>query len=274
MTVKQRNKLLAEMTDEVGALVLRNNYAQNTALANARRPVARPAPRPAALHAPPGARGPARPGAGVPAHRPADPRAARAPAQGLTSPELAVLLAYTKITVADELLAHRRCRTTRTCSGLLHAYFPTRAARAVPRADRRPRAAPRDHHDRAGQRHGQHRRYDASCTGCARRPAPRLEEIVRAQTAARAIFGSARSGTRSRRSTTRSTADVQTRIRLHSRRLVERGTRWLLNNRPQPLQLAETIDFFGERVAQVWAQLPKLLRGRGPGVVPADPTTS
>lgn len=34
MTVKQRNKLLAEMTDEVGHLVLRNNYAQNTALAN------------------------------------------------------------------------------------------------------------------------------------------------------------------------------------------------------------------------------------------------
>ncbi len=35
MTVKQRNKLLAEMTDEVGELVLRNNYAQNAALANA-----------------------------------------------------------------------------------------------------------------------------------------------------------------------------------------------------------------------------------------------
>ncbi len=35
MTVKQRNKLLAEMTDEVGRLVLRNNYAQNTAIANA-----------------------------------------------------------------------------------------------------------------------------------------------------------------------------------------------------------------------------------------------
>ncbi|MEK8171146.1 NAD-glutamate dehydrogenase domain-containing protein [Streptomyces sp. M19] len=34
MTVKQRNKLLAAMTDEVGALVLRNNYAQNVALAN------------------------------------------------------------------------------------------------------------------------------------------------------------------------------------------------------------------------------------------------
>jgi glutamate dehydrogenase len=57
-------------------------------------------------------------------------------------------------------------------------------------------------------------------------------------------------------------ARVQTRIRLHSRRLVERGTRWLLNNRPQPLQLAETVAFFGEGVAQVTGQLPKLLRGR------------
>ena len=32
---KQRNELLAEMTDEVGALVLRDNYEQNVALANA-----------------------------------------------------------------------------------------------------------------------------------------------------------------------------------------------------------------------------------------------
>ncbi|MCZ9343138.1 NAD-glutamate dehydrogenase, partial [Streptomyces sp. TRM76130] len=56
-------------------------------------------------------------------------------------------------------------------------------------------------------------------------------------------------------------AAVLTRIRLHSRRLVERGTRWLLNNRPQPLQLAETVDFFADRIEQVWSQLPKLLRG-------------
>lgn len=44
-------------------------------------------------------------------------------------------------------------------------------------------------------------------------------------------------------------------------RLVERGTRWLLNNRPQPLELAETIDFFSEGVARVWSELPNLLRG-------------
>ena len=35
LTEKQRNELLAEMTDEVAELVLRDNYEQNLALANA-----------------------------------------------------------------------------------------------------------------------------------------------------------------------------------------------------------------------------------------------
>ena len=35
ITDKQRNALLAEMTDEVAELVLRDNYEQNLALANA-----------------------------------------------------------------------------------------------------------------------------------------------------------------------------------------------------------------------------------------------
>ncbi|BFO22063.1 hypothetical protein SHKM778_84510 [Streptomyces sp. KM77-8] len=88
-----------------------------------------------------------------------------------------------------------------------------------------------------------------------------LEEIVRAQTAARAIFRSSVvwDGVEALDNTV--DAELQTRIRLHSRRLVERGTRWLLNNRPQPLELEETVTFFGERVEQVWSQLPKLLRG-------------
>src|SRR6202011_4140754 len=36
MTVKQRDLLLAEMTDDVAALVLRDNYDQTAALANAK----------------------------------------------------------------------------------------------------------------------------------------------------------------------------------------------------------------------------------------------
>lgn len=50
-------------------------------------------------------------------------------------------------------------------------------------------------------------------------------------------------------------------MRLHSRRLVERATRWMLNNRRQPLDIAGTIEFFHDRVNQVWGSLPKPLRG-------------
>ena len=37
LTLEARNKLLAEMTDEVGRLVLRNNYQQTLALSLAQR---------------------------------------------------------------------------------------------------------------------------------------------------------------------------------------------------------------------------------------------
>jgi glutamate dehydrogenase len=85
--------------------------------------------------------------------------------------------------------------------------------------------------------------------------------VVRAQTAARAIFNSSAVWDAVEALDNTVEAAVQTRIRLHSRRLVERGTRWLLNNRPQPVQLTETIEFFGERVGQVWSQLARLLSG-------------
>jgi glutamate dehydrogenase len=88
------------------------------------------------------------------------------------------------------------------------------------------------------------------------------EEIVRAHTASRAIFGLARIWDTAEQLDTQVDAAVLTQVRLHSRRMVERGARWLLNNRPQPLRLAETIEFFGDRVTEVWQELPKLLRGQ------------
>ncbi|MDV9174303.1 NAD-glutamate dehydrogenase [Streptomyces sp. W16] len=258
MTVKQRNKILAEMTDEVGALVLRNNYAQNTAIANAlaqskdmlhaqqrfMRTLVREGHLDRALEF-------------LPTDRQIRERLAQG--QGLTSPETAVLLAYTKITVADELL-HTTLPDDPYLRTLLHAYFPT---------------ALREKFAEQIDTHALHREIvttvlvnDTVNTGgtsflhrLREETGASLEEIVRAQTAARAIFDAAEvwDGVEALDNTVE--APVQTRIRLHSRRLCERGTRWLLNNRPQPLQLAETVDFFGERVEQVWSQLPKLLRG-------------
>ncbi|MEU4487878.1 NAD-glutamate dehydrogenase [Streptomyces purpurascens] len=258
MTVKQRNKLLAEMTDEVGHLVLRNNYAQNTAIANAlaqsgsmlhaqqrfMKHLVREGHLNRALEF-------------LPADRQIRERLAQG--QGLTGPETAVLMAYTKITVAEELL-HTSLPDDPYLSTLLHAYFPTELREQFPeylvshplRREITTTVLVNDTVNTGGTTYLHRLREETGAS---------LEEIVRAQTAARAIFRQSPVWDGVEALDNKVEAEVQTRIRLHARRLVERGTRWLLNNRPQPLELADTVDFFADRVEQVWGQLPNLLRG-------------
>ncbi|MFI8963675.1 NAD-glutamate dehydrogenase [Streptomyces sp. NPDC053493] len=258
MTVKQRNKILAEMTDEVGALVLRNNYAQNTALANA------VAQSPSLLHAHQRfMRRLGRDGAldrsleFLPNDR--QIRELLNAGKGLTQPELAVLLAYTKITVADELIG-TELPDDAYLRKLLHAYFPTQLReKFVEAVDSHPlrreiitTVLVNDTVNTGGSTFLHRLREESGAS---------IEEIVRAQTAARAIFRLGEVWDAVEALDNKVPAEFQTRMRLHSRRLVERGTRWLLNNRPQPLQLSETIEFFSERVEQVWEKLPQLLRG-------------
>ncbi|MFD8593211.1 NAD-glutamate dehydrogenase [Streptomyces sp. NPDC059637] len=258
MTVKQRNALLAEMTDEVGALVLRNNYAQNVALANATaqatsllhaqqryiRRMVREGKLDRALEF-------------LPSDRTIRERVSNGHA--LTQPELAVLLAYNKINAAEELIA-TSLPDDPYLRSLLHQYFPQPlrerfAAQIDAHALRREIVTTVLVNDtvNTGGTTFLHRLREE--TGAS------TEEIVRAHTAARAIFGLGSIWDEVESLDNKVPAAVQTRIRLHSRRLVERGTRWLLNNRRQPLEIAETIEAFSDGVAEVWSELPKLLRG-------------
>ncbi|KIF74677.1 NAD-glutamate dehydrogenase [Streptomyces sp. 150FB] len=258
MTVKQRNKLLLAMTDEVGTLVLRNNYAQNTALANAVTQA------PSLLHAHQRyMRRLVRDGhldralEFLPTDR--QVRDLLNSGKGLSQPELAVLLAYTKITVAEELI-HTDLPDDPYLIKLLHAYFPAPlrekyAEQIDTHALRREIITTVLVNDtvNAGGSTFLHRLREE--TGAS------IEEIVRAHTAARGIFGLSECWDAVEALDNKVSAAVQTRIRLHSRRLVERGTRWLLGNRPQPIEIAGTIKFFAAGVEEVSAQMPTMLLG-------------
>ncbi|MGF6597320.1 glutamate dehydrogenase [Paraburkholderia sp. GAS448] len=122
MTEKQRNALLAEMTDEVGLLVLQDNYYQTQALSIAGRygvemldPEARLMrwlERAGRLNR-------------VIEFLPTDEEVAerQAARQGLTSPERAVLLAYSKMWLYDALLESDMPEDP-LVAGMLVEYFP------------------------------------------------------------------------------------------------------------------------------------------------------
>jgi glutamate dehydrogenase len=135
MTVKQRDRLLTQMTDEVAALVLRDNYLQTQAISVAEqqgwfridqqgrfmRALERAGKLDRAIE-----------------FLPDDETIATrlAHRQGLTRPELAVLLAYSKMTLYDELLPSDLPDDPLLVDDLIH-YFPAalheKYADAIPR---------------------------------------------------------------------------------------------------------------------------------------------
>lgn len=257
MTEKQRNKLLAEMTDEVGLLVLKDNYSQTQALSIARRYVTEMLDPEARLM-----RSLER--AGRLKRRieflPSDDEITerQAAKQGLTSPERAVLLAYSKMWLYDALL-ESDVPEDPLVAGMLLDYFP------LPLQER---------YSEPMQRHPLKREILAThltnalvnrvgCTFVHRlmeETDARPSDIVRAAIMARDVFDLNELWKSIDRLDNLVADEVQARMFVEVVRLLEGATLWFLRHLKQRLNETATLPARCREAAQRLApQLPALL---------------
>jgi glutamate dehydrogenase len=257
-----RARLLAEMTDEVAADVLTDNYAQNATLAtessaargllDAHQRYLRSLERAGRLD---------RAVEALPDERALAER--RRTGQALSNPELCVLLAYAKIEVGDAVL-HSGLPDDPALEQLLSEYFP------APLRGRFPTAL---------TSHPLRREIVATAltnravnvagiTGLfrlAEETGAPLAAVVRAHAVARAVFDVDRLWDSPRDLDNRVPAATQVRVRTEATRLAERTTRWLLRvpelTAEPAAPLGDVTGRFAAAVATVRSGLPGWLLG-------------
>nr|WP_264158053.1 NAD-glutamate dehydrogenase [Epidermidibacterium keratini] len=253
-----RDKLLLSMTDEVGDLVLEDNYDQNVALQMEER-------NNLSLND---------------AHRrlmnylekrglldrsieflPSDDELSERfkAGRGLTSPELSVLLAYSKILMQGWILG-TDLPDDPAYQHLLSGYFPT------PLRDKYAKQMPAHplHREIVATQISNRIVNNAGTTGPMRmmeETGASSEAVLRAQTSANRIFELPQLYDEVAELDNKVPADIQTSMRIEQQRLVERATRWFLRNCEQPIDIVEVVKRYAGGVAEVFKALPKALTG-------------
>jgi glutamate dehydrogenase len=258
LTEKQRNELLASMTDEVGRLVLADNYWQNIALANSEA-VAKPLmhvheswikrlERRGLLD---------REIEFLPTEK--EFAARRAAGQPLTAPELSVLLAYTKIVLSQELL-ETDLPDDPFLRQQLFGYFPTTMRQGY-------RTQMAEHPLRREIIVTQIVNSMVNFAGItffhrlSQETGATADELARAHLVSREVYGADRLTERINELDNVVPADVQTEMRLWVRTLIERATRWMVNNRRAPIDSEATVEHFGTDIEKLVRALPDILSG-------------
>jgi glutamate dehydrogenase len=256
LTTKQRNELLVAMTDAVADLVISDSYRQTQALALAR------AQAPAMLdqhdrlirsleHA-------GRLDRALEALPDAEAMEERRSARlGLTQPELAVLLAYSKITLYAALLDSDLPEDpylSRDLSRYFPAPLPERFSEQMQRHRLR-REIIATHVtnsvvDRAGSTFVFRMQQDTGASA---------SDIARGYAVAREVFEMRAFWADVEALDYRIAAETQASMLLEARRLVERATRWLLRNRRRPIDIAATVEHFADGARSLAAALPEIL---------------
>jgi len=258
LTAKQRNSLLAEMTDEVGRLVLRDNYEQNIVLGNARAQGHQMlAVHQRFIHALE-ARGELdRSLEFLPSD--AEIASRNVASEGLSSPEFAVLLAYAKITLTDDLL-DTALADEPFFGAVLRRYFPTAIAeRYEAILDTHPlrrqiitTVVVNDMVNRGGISFA----YRASEeTGAS------PVEVARAYSVSREAFALPEFWARVEGLDNLVPTAAQCALLLESRRLLDRATRWVLESRGGRVDVDAEIARFRGEISRIAPLVPDMLVG-------------
>jgi glutamate dehydrogenase len=259
---EDRTQLLVSMTDEVGRLVLADNEDQNDLMGTSRANAASLLPVHARMikdfvkeH------GLNRELEALPSEK--EIRRRTEAGIGLTSPELATLMAHVKLALKDEVLASE-LPDQEVFASRLPWYFPSNLREQFA-GDVRQHQLRReivttmlvnDLVDTSGITYAYRITEDVGVGPV---------DAVRSYVAANAIF---RIGQvwRQIRAADVSVA-VSDRMTLDLRRLVDRAGRWLLNYRPQPLAVGAEINRFAEKVRALTPQMSEWLRGDDKAIV-------
>ena len=256
MTIKQRNALLAEMTDEVARLVLLDNYrqtqaisvdtAQAPALLGAQAHLIRTLEWAGKLD---------RAIEGLPDDETLGER--QKAGIGLTRPEDAVLLAYAKMALYDELLDSALPEDPQLERDLMR-YFPTTLQKRCKTAIR-----------------GHRLRREIIATSVTNSMVNRVgptfvnqileetafaaSEIARAYTVTRDAFDLRAVWSSIEALDNRVPTAVQIDMLIEAGRLVSRCTLWLLRNQPRPLDISAAISRFTPGIQALAARLDESL---------------
>src|SRR5581483_1903070 len=248
LTRGERNQLLARMTNEVASLVLRNNYLQSQAISTLELQArTRLAEYQSLIHSLERSGDLNRALEFLPADDEVAERRKRG--WGLTRPELAVLLAYSKIWLNNHLLASDVPEDP-YLSNELTRYFP---------------APIRERFGRTIVRHRLRREIIATATtnSLINRMGPTFvpraqdetgadpAQIARAYTAAREIFDMRALWAQIEGLDNRVPAKVQYAMHFQTARLLRHMTYWLLAHRKQELHVDEAVAEFRKGVRQL-----------------------
>jgi glutamate dehydrogenase len=259
LTGKQRNKLLATMTDEVGRLVLADNYFQTQSLSvsgvrgekllDAQAGMMRALEKAGRLNR-------------AVEFLPSDDEIAerRAERAGLTSPERAVLLAYSKMVLYDDLVKGTLIDDEYVARALF-GYFPAelakRYAAVMPRHPLKREIIATVVANAMINRTGSvfvHRMQEE--TGAT------PDEVTRAFILVRDVFGFEPLWASIDALDNRVPASLQAQMHIDAGRLVLRATLWFLRRRRERLPIADVLAIFQPGLAAFRAQLPAILSPR------------